>query len=113
MGAIASLEAEVIDMQKNIKLQLSLLMAAASIALCAVAANAQTDYYHSPAYQAEEQAFRARQNEGARLYETYGSNSGAYYNWQARENSFKGMPTNPYLFNQQYYPYPNSFTYPY
>jgi hypothetical protein len=89
----------------------SFLAAAAVISVCTINANAQANYYTSPQYQAEEQAFRARQNEGSRLYETFGPNSGAYVNWQIREKGITGTG-NPYMFNvNPYYnnPYGSSF----
>ncbi len=90
-------------MNKTIKLQFASLMACASIALCVQSAEAQTDYYHSPAYQAEEQAFRARQDEGARLHETFGEYSAPYFNWAQRERAIKGLgPSNPYQFGGGY-----------
>lgn len=98
-------------MNNNNKLHLSLLAAAAVMIGCTLGASAQVNYYQTPAYQAEEQAFRARQNEGARLYEMYGQNSAPYLNWAVREKGLSPSYANPYNLYQQYYPYSNSFMY--
>lgn len=99
-------------MKKQIKLQLSLFAATAAFVACLAPAGAQVDYYHSPAYQAEEQAFRARQNQGAALYEQFGANSAPYANWYLQN---KGVPlnTNPYGLYSPYMPYTGSFYYGY
>lgn len=62
----------------------------------------------SAAYQAEEQAFRARQNEGARLHQTYGENSPQYQEWLRREKGGatavpQQAPANPYPYGYQGY----------
>ncbi len=84
---------------------LLILIAAAATSFTAFSpAGADTDYYHSAAYQAEEQAFRARQNEGAQLTETYGANSPQYQDWYAREHGTVSPYNSAALYNQGYYP---------
>lgn len=84
------------------------LLALAAVLNSNTTAVAQMDYYHSPAYQAEEQAFRARQNEGARLHEMYGENSPQYGQWHLQE---KGrLPGNNFGYG---YPYAPGYGYGY
>lgn len=74
-----------------------LLLSAAGMMLFAAPAMAQVNYYQTPQYQAEEQAFRARQNEGARLHEMFGEQSPQYQSWYAREKGVSPMyGYNPY-----------------
>ncbi len=94
---------------------LFILIAAAATAFTAFSpAGADTDYYHSAAYQAEEQAFRARQDEGSRLTETYGSNSPQFLNWYAREKGTV-VPQNNFAVNYSpyYQPYYGNLNQPY
>lgn len=55
----------------------------------------------SSSYQSEEQAFRARQDEGARLHQTYGENSPQYQDWLRREKG-GGVQQSQYPPNQSY-----------
>lgn len=90
------------------------LLALGAVVFTGMPADAQYNYYTSPQYQAEEQTFRARQNEGARLHETFGENSPQYLNWYVRE---KGRVPyaygyNAFTYGQPYYGnqiYSNSF----
>lgn len=68
-------------------------------------ADAQANYYTSPQYQAEEQAFRARQNQGAAIHETFGEQSPQFWSWKAQDNSMKGVQSNPYGYGYKYNPY--------
>jgi hypothetical protein len=72
----------------KMKKPLIVLFALGALMVTSIPADAQYNYYTSPQYQAEEQAFRARQNEGARLHETFGENSPQYMNWYSREKGF-------------------------
>lgn len=54
----------------------------------------------TPAYQAEEQAFRARQNEGARLHDTHGANSQQFQQWSHQEKGT--VPQSQYYSNNGY-----------
>lgn len=74
-------------------------MAVAMILASTSAATAQTSY------QAEEQAFRARQDEGARLHQTYGESSPQYQDWLRREKGIVPQSNIPnYQTNSGYYP---------
>lgn len=65
----------------------------------------------SAAYQAEEQAFRARQEEGSRLHRTYGENSPQYQEWLHREkgSSASQQPYPAYQGNQGYPGYQGNY----
>lgn len=97
------------------KIVLAMLIAAGSAtAISAFSpAEAQANYYTSPAYQAEEQAFRARQNEGARIYETFGNDSPHYQSWLMREKGRTNVNPyyNPYYGNINMYSSPYSWWY--
>lgn len=86
----------------KIKTTILSLLALGAVLVTGMPADAQYNYYTSPQYQAEEQAFRARQNEGARLHETFGESSPQYLNWYVRE---KGVV--PYQYGYGY----NAFNY--
>lgn len=90
------------------------LLALGAVVITGLPADAQYNYYTSPQYQAEEQAFRARQNEGARIHETFGENSPQYMNWHFREKGtipygygYNGFMGQPYYGNARMYS--NSF----
>lgn len=88
----------------KIKNILPLLITAGAVSAFAVItpAEAQYNYYTSPQYQAEEQAFRARQNQGAAIHETFGEQSPAFFNWKMQDNAMKGIQSNPYGYNPYY-----------
>jgi hypothetical protein len=104
MGRFASLVAR--QRSLTMKNNKSLIILVAGIAVTSFSAfspaSAQNNYYTSPAYQAEEQAFRARQNEGAKLHETFGESSPQYASWYGREKGYG--PSYGYQ-NQSFGPY--------
>lgn len=80
-----------------------LLTAGAVSAFAAITpAEAQYNYYTSPQYQAEEQAFRARQNQGSAIHETFGEWSPQFHSWKYQDNAMKGIQSNPYGYNPYY-----------